>query len=320
MPSTHRLLDPEQIAIQAGRQMPFLRLPQPAEAYAERSLRLRQLAPGHAMRDFLMFVAELAQAQHEQLQRERALALPTAADLDRAARELAPPLPAASWPREPAWRDELRELLSSPRLATSAAHDTVRRVHGAPDTWLEAQAGRLLSGVTLGLDLGAAPLVAAALQLHWTRLVTETAQLHGAGAFGRTEAAGACPCCGSAPTASVVRIGADESGHRYLHCSLCAAQWHYVRIKCTQCAGTKGIHFEQLEPLSGAAAPAGAVQCECCDSCGRYLKLVSMERDHEVEPVADDLASVALDLLVSEGGHARAGVNLMLLFGDPEAG
>jgi len=43
-----------------------------------------------------------------------------------------------------------------------------------------------------------------------------------------------------------------------------------------------------------------------------------MEADHEVEPVADDLASVALDLLVSEAGHQRAGVNLMLVFGEPE--
>jgi FdhE protein len=43
-----------------------------------------------------------------------------------------------------------------------------------------------------------------------------------------------------------------------------------------------------------------------------------MERDYEVEPVADDLASVTLDLLVSEAGFERHGVNLMLLFGDAE--
>jgi FdhE protein len=43
-----------------------------------------------------------------------------------------------------------------------------------------------------------------------------------------------------------------------------------------------------------------------------------MEKDPEVEPVADDLASVTLDLLVSEAGHQRSGHNLMLLFGEPE--
>ncbi|MES1163404.1 MAG: formate dehydrogenase accessory protein FdhE [Rhizobacter sp.] len=33
--------------------------------------------------------------------------------------------------------------------------------------------------------------------------------------------------------------------------------------------------------------------------------------------MADDLASVTLDLLVSEAGFQRHGVNLLLLFGDP---
>ena len=56
---------------------------------------------------------------------------------------------------------------------------------------------------------------------------------------------------------------------------------------------------------------------ETCDTCGHYLKIVHMERDAHVEPVADDLASVTLDLLVSEAGFQRHGVNLLLLFGDP---
>ncbi|MNJ78419.1 formate dehydrogenase accessory protein FdhE [compost metagenome] len=43
-----------------------------------------------------------------------------------------------------------------------------------------------------------------------------------------------------------------------------------------------------------------------------------MERDIAVEPVADDLSSVILDLLISEAGYQRHGVNLLLLFGDPE--
>ena len=41
-------------------------------------------------------------------------------------------------------------------------------------------------------------------------------------------------------------------------------------------------------------------------------------RDNGIEPVADDLATLTLDLLVSEEGQQRHGVNLLLLFGDPE--
>ena len=59
-----------------------------------------------------------------------------------------------------------------------------------------------------------------------------------------------------------------------------------------------------------------ATEAETCDACGHYLKIVHMERDVNVEPVADDLGSVTLDLLVSEAGFRRHGINLMLLFGD----
>lgn len=44
-----------------------------------------------------------------------------------------------------------------------------------------------------------------------------------------------------------------------------------------------------------------------------------MDTDAHAEPVADDLASVTLDLRVSEAGAQRHGVNPMLLFGDPDA-
>lgn len=319
---TRRLLDPEQIAIQAGRQMPFLRLPERATVFAERALRLRQLAAGHPMRDYLLFVAELVDAQHRVL--PTLAAVPASAEAcDAAAHELRPPLP---WdgPREPGWADGLHTLLAelAPRLPDGPLRAAARRVAEAEAGWLAQQADRLLGGVGLGLDLAAAPFIAAGLQLGWTARVLATVDAHGPGAFGRTDPATTCPCCGSLPTAGVTRIGADETGHRYLHCALCSTQWHFVRIKCARCESTKGIHYEQLEPDPGrapapaGAAASGAVRAECCDACGHYLKLVAMERDPQVEPLADDLASLALDLLVTEAGHERHGVNLLLVFGD----
>jgi len=323
---TTRVLDPEQIAMQAGRQMPFLRLPVRAAAFSDRQLRLRQLAASHPMREYLVFIADLAQAQHQVLQDHAPVALPAADALEAAARVLKPPMPAFGWPRDPVWRTELRRLLGlfRARLAQGPARDTVDRVVGADDDWLEHQADHLSRRVMLGLDLAAAPLIAAGLQVYWTHLVLQVAQQHGESIFGRTDPGNLCPCCGSVPTASITRIGADEAGFRYLHCALCGTEWHYVRIKCTHCESTQGIHFESLAPQPGAALPAtgareGAVKAECCDTCGHYLKQVAMEKDPEVEPVADDLASVTLDLLVSEGGHQRSGHNLMLLFGDPDA-
>jgi FdhE protein len=59
------------------------------------------------------------------------------------------------------------------------------------------------------------------------------------------------------------------------------------------------------------------VAAETCDECHHYLKICNAAKDPHVEPVADDLASLSLDLLVSEEGLMRHGVNFMLLFGPP---
>ena len=130
-----------------------------------------------------------------------------------------------------------------------------------------------------------------------------------------------CPCCGSLPTASVTRIGSDQDGHRYLHCALCSAQWHMVRIKCTHCLGTGGIQYQALQALADTDARSGreALQAETCDTCDHYLKIVHMGKDLQVEPVADDLATLTLDLLVSDAGFTRHGTNFLLLFGEDEA-
>jgi FdhE protein len=327
--STARLLSPEEIAVQAGQQVPFLHLPERTTLFAEREMRLRQRAAGHTMRDFLLFMAELAHSQHELLQRYPAVTLPDAVALDAASRAGLPPLPATLWPRDPAWRDGLMQLVDTllPRLGASPAEPRVRALNRADAAWLEQQADRLLHGVLLGLDLAAAPLVAAALQVHWTHLVLATQAARGADRlppFGRTDVATLCPCCGSRPTASIVRIGAATTGIRYLQCSLCSTQWHMVRIKCSHCEKTKGIRYQSLraaaEEADASSDARPAVEAETCDECGHYLKIVDMARDADVEPAADDLASLTLDLLVSEAGYRCHGVNLMLLFGDPDGG
>ena len=321
--SASRILSPEEIAVRAGESIPFLHLPD-AKVFAEREMRLRQLAAGHAMRDYLLFVAELARAQHELLQLKQSLTLPSAMQIEAAASAGTPLLPAADWPREPAWRESLRMMLDrlATRLPAGPAREVVQGLAGQGDQHLELQAERLLSGVMLGLDLASAPLIAAALQLHWTRLLLQTQALHEKGRvapFGRTDDPIHCPCCGARPTASITRLGAEASGYRYLHCSLCSMQWHYVRIKCTHCQGTKGIQYQNLQ-AQGDTQPgrAQAVQAETCESCGHYLKIVHMEKDNQVDPAADDLASLTLDLLVSDAGWIRSGANLMLLFGDAD--
>lgn len=323
--TTISLLTPEEIAVRAGRQAPVLQLPVRSEIFADREIRLREQAVGHAMRDYLLLMADLTRAQHRVLQDHPDVALPDADALVAAMRARKPPLPADRWPRDPRWRDDLHRLLDAlrPRLSPGAVRSTVDALRSLEPDALERQADRLLGNVTAGLDLATAPFIAAALQVYWTHLVLAVQAAHaaeGLAPFGRIDDATRCPCCGFLPVASVARIDAASSGLRYLQCALCAAQWHMVRVKCSRCESTKGIHYQSLEPVDGAPTQPlkAAVEAETCDECRSYLKIVRKDRDPRVEPVADDLASLTLDLLVSEAGFERHGTNLLLLFGEPD--
>ena len=55
----HTML-PEEIAARAGGEVPYLLFPERATLFAERAMRLRQLAGTHPMGDYLRFIAELA--------------------------------------------------------------------------------------------------------------------------------------------------------------------------------------------------------------------------------------------------------------------
>ena len=327
--SSVRVMSPEEIVARGGDTSPRLVFPDRSSLFSERSLRLRQLAAGHAMREFLIFMADLAQAQHHALTRAPTMPLPDAAAVERSGDAGQPPLEANTWSRDPAWRALLAQIIAELRpRAPQAAQATLdalaeRMTHDVDE--LERQADRLLNGVTLGLDLAAAPIIAAALQVTWTHLLLELQRLHGDAAFpliDRTDAPGVCPCCGSRPTASITHLAGNAAGQRYLHCSLCSLRWHMMRVQCSHCGGDEGIAYNALESLvAGSTTRPGRaiVQAEICDACNHYLKIVHMDQDPHVDPVADDLASITLDLLVAETGKLRHGVNLLLLFGDPEA-
>ncbi len=321
--ATVRVMSPEEIAAPAGGETPYLLWPERSTLFAEREMRLRQLAAHHPMREFLLFAAEIARAQQALLSNFPDVPLPDEAQLDRAARDAAPPLPAVDWPRDGAWQAGLHRLLA--QLETGgpdAAREVVARLRGADADWLDAQADCLLTGVTHGLDLATAPLIAAALQVYWTHmlLAVQSASIGRGQPFGRIEDETLCPCCGSRPVASITRNAGGLLGQRYLQCSLCSLQWHMVRIKCTHCLSTQSVAYQSLQRADASEAEGAAsalAQAETCDGCGHYLKIFHTDRDAQVDCVADDLATLTLDLLVSESGSRRHGVNLMLLFGDP---
>lgn len=301
----------EQIAAGGAGEVPFLRLPDLGVHFGRRARRLRQLSQSHPLGDYLQFVAVIADAQHVAVADMPPLMLPTSAHLARAREHRMPPLVAFSHRRDPMWCDLLRRMLR--RIAVDVGADQrqlIVRLEGMRDEYFEAQASKLLAGVTVGLDPAHAPLIGAALQAYWAHMVVAL----GAASFRPLEVATLCPCCGSRPTSSIVRVAGDASGQRYLHCALCEAEWNYVRIKCTNCESTRGIHYYGIEGASDA------VKAECCDECGTYRKIFYQDKEPNLDPVADDLASLALDILVAgEHGKHLGGMNFMLIHGSDDS-
>lgn len=301
--STGVILQPGQIEAPAGN-IPFLRMPARDTLFKDRAVRFRQLAVSHKMGDFLEFMAGLAEAQHAALAHFPEVPLPDAAQLALSREHGMPALAARTWPRDPAWRKALHEIADMVYAeAQKSVREAIAHLRTLDDASLEKLADAILDGRFDDADLTASPFAAAALQVYWTHMATAL----GSAAFGRTDLPNLCPICASSPVASVVHIGGAEQGLRYLHCSLCSSAWHMVRAKCSNCESTKGIAYYTIE------GDKGAVKAESCDACGSYLKILYLDKDPQLDPTADDLATLALDILMDEAGMQRSGPNLFLL-------
>jgi len=299
--TTTPIIQPGQIEPPAG-EIPFIY--QPDSVFRDRAMRLRQLAAGHVMKDFLLFMAQLTEAQHAALTVFPQVPLPSAAELTLCREHGMPPLSVQSWPRDPVWQEALRQIIAHVmQTATVETRKILLHLQQMDSAALETFATDILSGQFDGMDLGAAPFVAAALQVYWTYMASTL----GVQAFAANDISNLCPVCASPPVSSIVRIGGRENGLRYLCCSVCNTQWHMVRVKCSNCESTKGISYYAIEGTSGA------VKAETCDECGTYLKIMHMDKDPQVDPVADDLATLALDLMMDENGKNRSGPNLFLI-------
>lgn len=287
-------------------EIPFLHMPERSCLFHDRAQRLRALAPDHSMRDYLRFMADLCEAQQEALNVFPSVPLPSAEQLRLCREHGMPPLLVQGWTRDPAWQLALRQIVRRMREhANPVAAEVLLRLEQSDGEALEALADPVLSGRYEGIDLAAAPFVTAALQVYWTYMAAAL----GDHAVGRGDVHNLCPVCASHPGASVVRIGGAEQGLRYLSCSMCQTQWHMVRVKCSNCESTKGISYFMIEGSSGA------VKAEACDECGTYLKIMYMDKNPHADPVADDLASLALDLKMGDNGILRSGPLLFLVTG-----
>lgn len=296
-------LEPINIGTEA--KPPFAVRPDPSTLFLKRAQRLQKLAPGHELGDYLLFVAALCRLQSNIAAAGASVTLPSPDRLALARQGAMPPLARGGFDLGGSFKTTLDRLLAAivsagepmPEQAKEAARAlaacTAADLHSAIEAVYADDIAR--GGVAETV------LLAAALQIHFTQLAAaiDAEQL-------QPVADGVCPACGAPPVASAVVGWPSAQNTRFCICSLCATQWNVVRVKCVTCGSTGGISYHALD------GQPDTIKGETCQSCKSYVKIFYQVNDPALDPVADDVATLALDLKLAQEGWTRRGVNIFL--------
>jgi len=278
-------------------------LPDASSRFAGTADRLDVLADGNPMEQWLRFMAQLARAQH--LATATLAGIPSLDErlVQRAVEARVPPLTTGG--RHPAWREGLSAILSAlershPPKQIAADLEYLR---DCGEEAIDRLADSFLHGDIDARHISKALYVAAALQVYFaslaSKLPVEEVRL--------LPERGLCPSCGSTPVSGIVTASGDTPGTRYLYCSLCSTAWNHVRAICITCGGSRKLELRSIE------GGGDVVRAESCGDCHTYAKMLYQAKDMQVDAFADDLATLGLDVLVSDAGWARHAPNPLVL-------
>lgn len=280
---------------------PFVQLPDPGALFARRAERLRLLASVSPLKPYLEFIADLSEAQSEVA---AGLGSVAARQGDERGREFGMP----SINRADVLSDEALDTIFDRLFARADtiakpqdAADALERVAQSSTDERRRMIEALFAGVLPPEAIAEHIYIWAGLQLHFTRLasVLDPKAV-------KPVADGVCPACGSLPSSSMVVGWHGAHGARFCSCSVCNTLWHYVRVKCVCCGSTKGIGYRHVEE------GGGIIKAETCDECQSWVKIIYQQLSADADPVADDVASLGLDMLMRETPYRRGGFSPLL--------
>jgi FdhE protein len=296
----------EPVSIGAIAAPPFVRLPDPSTQFRLRAQRFAVLALDHHLAPYLRFMAGLAEAQHQTQDGLPEPSMPTPAEQERARVHEMPPLNLALSEADAALDatfDKFFALAAEvdmPAAARTALDNVTRMGEAGRAEFTRAALGRSPDAASLGEHT----FFAAALQAHFARLASRLDAKHLV-----SIGDGVCPACGGAPAASLLVNWPEAHGTRFCACSICSTLWHVVRIKCVSCGSTEGIGYEEVAEGPGARQ----VRAETCLKCNSYVKIMLQTENAALDAIADDIATLGLDILMRETGICRAGANPFLI-------
>ncbi len=296
---------PEPMSIGEVATPPFAILPDPRKVFETRARRFATLAGnGSDLAPYLRFLSALCAAQAAILPDLPAVDLPPEDERKRSSAHGLPQLGRSGLAKDAVALATFEALLAALDGAEmpAATQDAVSRLRKADAVAPGALLDDALAEEVDPEKIADTVLAAAALQVHMTRMaaaldVDTLAKVSNS----------ACPACGGAPVASAVVGREGMANTRFCTCALCATEWHVVRVLCLSCENERGLVFNSIE----GGNPN--VKAETCPKCQSYTKILYQNRDGSLDPVADDVGSLALDLLLTAEGKSRFSLNPFLI-------
>jgi FdhE protein len=283
---------------------PFIRPPDPPTLFQSRAKRFHALATASDLGPYLNFLGGLSEIQHAIQAGLPAADGPSAETCARAREFGLPPLDRHRFTADAAYEETARRLIAAAEalVMPDQARQALSRVSAMDAGGLLTLARAVLDDAVPADALAEHLFVAAALQVHFSRLA---ATLDGASLV--PVGTGACPACGSAPASTLIVGAPGAAGARYCACSLCQTQWNNVRAACVVCGSTDAVSYQEI------GGGDGTIKAENCGKCGCYVKVLHQHKNAVLDAIADDVASLGLDLMTRETGARRGAINPFLI-------
>ena len=289
---------------------PIAFLPEPVALFQARARRFAFLAGSSELGPYLDFLARLSRLQ-ARLAATLPPVTPVAAErIAVAAQSGMPPIDRPALAADPGLGGDAGLAAALDALTAAAAGldkpEAARAALEAVRATDDDDRRGLLANVLADRipEDSAAPhlFAAAAVQLHLARLA---ATLDAAAL--QPVHVGLCPACGGRPVTSSVMATQGIENVRYAACACCATRWNEVRVKCLCCGSTRGISYRSVETTEAT------VKAETCTECDAWVKIFYMARNPSLDPVADDVGSLGLDILMKDTRFRRGGFNPYLV-------
>lgn len=115
---------------------------------------------------------------------------------------------------------------------------------------------------------------------------------------------GYCPVCGGK---SLISKLDEETGRKWLLCSLCFTEWPFKRLACSFCDNedqeTLRFFYDEYDE---------AHRVDICDKCKGYMKTIDLRKlGREVNPFVENLSTLELDIVAEKEGF-RGGFNVLI--------